>query len=279
MIIFTAEAPKLILRPVPDPPKLLSMKTIYPLVVFTDLDGTLLDHQTYDWRPAAPALARLAEINAVVVLASSKTASEIKVLQKEMRLSHWPAIVENGSGIAGSQSPEEYRKLRHQLNSVTPELRNYFCGFGDMPPEEVADRTGLSLEKARLAKERRFSEPGVWSGTAEQEAAFENALSKIGISARRGGRFLTLSYGKTKADQMAEILKSHPARNCIALGDAPNDIEMIRSADYGIIISNPHHPSLPTLEEEATGRVLRTREPGPYGWNSAVMMLLIKLGI
>lgn len=30
-----------------------------PLLVFTDLDGTLLDHESYDWSPARPALNRL----------------------------------------------------------------------------------------------------------------------------------------------------------------------------------------------------------------------------
>lgn len=34
-----------------------------PLLIFTDLDGTLLDSHTYDWQPAAPWLYRLRERN------------------------------------------------------------------------------------------------------------------------------------------------------------------------------------------------------------------------
>ncbi len=30
------------------------------LIVFTDLDGTLLDHHSYSWRAASPAMAKLA---------------------------------------------------------------------------------------------------------------------------------------------------------------------------------------------------------------------------
>lgn len=32
-----------------------------PLLVFSDLDGTLLDSHSYDWQPAAPWLSRLRE--------------------------------------------------------------------------------------------------------------------------------------------------------------------------------------------------------------------------
>ncbi|MEM7522055.1 MAG: mannosyl-3-phosphoglycerate phosphatase, partial [Pseudomonadota bacterium] len=44
------------------------MSSTAPLCVFTDLDGTLLDHETYHWTAAAPALAALAAVNAPVIL-------------------------------------------------------------------------------------------------------------------------------------------------------------------------------------------------------------------
>ena len=55
-----------------------------PLVVFSDLDGTLLDHDTYAWDAAKPALTRLALLGCPVILTSSKTAAEITVLQADM---------------------------------------------------------------------------------------------------------------------------------------------------------------------------------------------------
>jgi ribonucleotide monophosphatase NagD (HAD superfamily) len=45
-------------------------------LVFTDLDGTLLDHDTYDWTPARDALDRLTRAGIPVVFTSSKTAAE-----------------------------------------------------------------------------------------------------------------------------------------------------------------------------------------------------------
>ena len=74
------------------------MPSSLPLLVFTDLDGTLLDHESYSWSPARPALDALRELGAGLVLASSKTAAEIAPLREAVGFTTWPAIVENGAG-------------------------------------------------------------------------------------------------------------------------------------------------------------------------------------
>ena len=251
----------------------------HPLVVFTDLDGTLLDHDSYSWAPAEPALARLADLGAVVVLASSKTASEIAVLQDAMGLAHWPAIVENGAGVLGDGAPSRHGELRGALGRVPGDLRRHFTGFGDMTPAEVAACTGLAPQDAARARARMFSEPGLWSGSDADRARFLAALAREGVTARQGGRFLTLSFGRTKADRMAEIVARYRPAHTIALGDAPNDIEMLEAADQGIIVANPHAPPMPALPGEATGRIRRTRQAGPSGWNTAILDALDRLGL
>ena len=47
------------------------------LIVFTDLDGTLLDHDDYSFEAARPALAKLETLNIPVILTTSKTATEV----------------------------------------------------------------------------------------------------------------------------------------------------------------------------------------------------------
>jgi len=54
------------------------------LLVFTDLDGTLLTHEGYSWQPAAPALERLRQLDIPLILNSSKTAAEIAALREEL---------------------------------------------------------------------------------------------------------------------------------------------------------------------------------------------------
>lgn len=253
--------------------------TTLPLLVFSDLDGTLLDHQSYDWSPARPALDRLRALGAGVVLASSKTAAEMTELRRAMALDAWPAIVENGAGLIwpddgldgaqdGAQdgTPGDYARLRAALAHLPPGFR----GFGDMTAQEVARITGLDPDAAQRARTRHYSEPGLWTGDPADRTAFLDAARAAGLTAREGGRFLTLSFGRTKADAMAEVCaRLNPART-IALGDAPNDAEMLQAADKGVLIANPAAPPMPP---DVAKTLMRTTSHGPQGWCDAILTL------
>ena len=252
------------------------------LMIFSDLDGTLLDHETYDWSPAAPALAALAEMGAPVVLASSKTAPEIARLRAAMGLSHWPAIVENGAGLLPPERDDapdcaDHARLRAALETLPEALRASFEGFTDMDAARVAEVTGLPPEDAARARTRAFSEPGLWHGDDATRAAFIDALDAQGIAAVMGGRFLTLSHGADKADRLRELAQAYEPAQTVALGDAPNDIGMLSAADHGVVIANPASPEIPALPGEDAGRVTRTVDTGPLGWNSAILSLLDQL--
>jgi len=148
------------------------------LLIFTDLDGTLLDHETYSWVPAQPALNELKRLGVPLIMASSKTAAEIAPLRAKAGFSHCPAIVENGAGIlppgnfADDGDVSAYRTIRETLGQVAEQLRANFKGFGDMSVEEIAASTGLPGDSAALAARRAFSEPGVWSGTDKERDIF-----------------------------------------------------------------------------------------------------------
>ena len=246
------------------------------LLIFSDLDGTLLDHASYEYRPALPMLSRLRRMGAVVVLASSKTEAEIADWQEVLGLSDWPAIVENGASVGeGRFDDRDYRRIR----AVLARLNAPFRGFGDMGVAEVARVTGLAPESAAKACRRAHSEPGLWLGTDEALPGFLDALAREGIHARRGGRFLTLSFGGTKAGQMAALTARYAPEVTVALGDAPNDAEMLEAADYGIVVRNSHGPGLPPLKGENDGRILRTGAEGPAGWVEGMEALLARLGI
>ena len=88
---------------------------------------------------------------------------------------------------------------------------------------------------------------------------------------------MTLSFGQTKKDRMNEIQARLKTKTTFALGDAPNDVEMLEHADFGVIVANPHRTALPGLKGEDTGRIVRTKEPGPKGWNHAVHSFLDQL--
>lgn len=255
-----------------------------PLLVFSDLDGTLIDHETYSAEAAFPALRRLREKGCGLILASSKTGAEIEHIRAELGWSDWPAIVENGAGLlpagaAAADDRADYHALRSHLKAVPMLLRQHFRGFGDMTVDELARVTGLDPRAAERAKTRAFSEPGIWSGRDEEREQFLGTLAGTGITAREGGRFLTLSFGQTKAHQMAALVKHYRPARTVALGDAPNDTEMLQAADQGIIVLNPHRAALPRLPGEDTGKIMRTTETGPQGWNTVMLDHLASLNI
>ena len=68
------------------------------LMVVSDLDGCLLDAETYAYDAARPALARLASAGWPLVLCSGKTRAEMGILAQSLGLAQ-PFIVENGGAI------------------------------------------------------------------------------------------------------------------------------------------------------------------------------------
>ncbi len=253
------------------------------VIVFTDLDGTLLDHNSYDYAPAQPTLDRLRRLYIPLILASSKTAAEMVLFRQELGFEECPLICENGAGVvpAGSAADgdnADYVQLRSVLETVPSALRGCFEGFGDMTPERISEITGLSKSQAKKAAERAFSEPGLWTGSDADRETFLSYLSNHGVSARLGGRFLTLSFGGTKADQMDRICAQLGRHRTIALGDAPNDAEMLNRADYAIVLPNAHgHPV--TLSKEKAAGVIHAKHPGPTGWHEALSVVLDGFGI
>lgn len=253
-------------------------------IFFTDLDGTLLDHETYSYKAALPALRELKSRKIPLVLASSKTAAEIAPLRKELGFEHCQAIVENGSGIlpAHENTPtreRSYDRLTDAVSKLPLALKRRYTGFSQLTAKQVSDLTGLSLSSAELAQKRDFSEPGIWSGNDADKEIFLTALADVGISAQQGGRFLTLSFGANKANQMENLIALHMVAaghklTSVALGDAPNDIEMLEFADIGFIIPT-HGPSkIPTLAGEKKHSIKRAGQPGPNGWNQCVLDLI-----
>lgn len=266
------------------------------MLIFTDLDGTLLDHDTYEWKNAKPALALCRKHRIPVILASSKTRAEMNFLRLELGLAA-PFISENGGGIffpaqSGLQPPPDahlveglwkwslgtpYPELVAALHDIRDELRWTIRGFSDMSEEEIAELTGLDPERAGLAAMREYDEPFVIS---EQEAGERKrvmeAAGKRGLQVTEGGRFYHLHGSSDKGEALDKIARWFRAScgpvKTVALGDSPNDFSMLKRADYPVLVkSSRDYPELlkkiPSLKT--------TEERGPAGWNAAVSALVI----
>ena len=263
------------------------------LVIFTDLDGTLLDSQTYRWQAAEPALRRLRLQGAPVVLCTSKTRAEVLPLRGELGLRD-PFVVENGGAIciprnyfpfalptarveAGYQVLElglSYPKLVKALDEAAKTSGVAVRGFSRMSDKEVATRCGLSREQARRARKREFDEPFLLEkGTPKQKERFFRWLQQRGLRWREGGRFLHVMGGNDKAAAVARLIDLYRQQYgeiaTVGLGDSPNDFDFLRLVDTAVVVALPDGTHDPELRRKVPQAVL-ARGIGPEGWNEAL---------
>ncbi|HUK56580.1 MAG TPA: HAD-IIB family hydrolase [Nitrospiria bacterium] len=263
-------------------------------VLFTDLDGTLLDAETYSWQAAKPALNRLEERNVPWVLCSSKTRAEMEPLRRAMGHRH-PFIVENGGAILipegcftvpfsadphaeGGRTVEigiPYRLLRIALQEIARETRTVVKGFGDMNAEEVASQTGLPLNEAERARAREYDEPFIIEGTPEQRQAVLSRIESKGFRWTKGGRFPHLTGNNDKGRAVAilsEIYRrQYGAILTVGLGDSLNDLPMLAGVDRPVLVRRPDGSYEDAI---ALPGLVRADGIGPAGWNKAVLKIL-----
>jgi mannosyl-3-phosphoglycerate phosphatase len=90
------------------------------VIIFTDLDGTLLDYDTYSFEKALPALQLLRERDIPLIISSSKTAKEVVFYREQLENDH-PFISENGGGIF---IPKDYFKSEIKFKSKIQNLNS-----------------------------------------------------------------------------------------------------------------------------------------------------------
>lgn len=271
-------------------------------IVFTDLDGSLLDHHDYDYSAALPAINQLTQCKVPWVLTTSKTAAEVIELRAELE-NTYPFIVENGAGIfwpSGSldaqilynsqalQKPviQKWTQDFHYMSLspvLMPEIlqlaQTYkqqmnlsFVGFSEMSAKQVADCTGLTFEKAIKAKQREFSEPLLWLDSEENLIKLADAMALHGLQLIKGGRFVHL-MGQSNKGLALKVLADYYHQawqepvETMALGDGNNDIPLLEASDYPVIIRSPVNQA-PMVKHN---KVFITQENGPVGWNRAVL--------
>jgi mannosyl-3-phosphoglycerate phosphatase len=261
-------------------------------VVFTDLDGSLLDRDTYSFANARPALERIRAQRIPLVFASSKTRPEIERLQAEMGIRE-PFIVENGAAVffpdgyrhwrvdGGIHQPPytvirlgaTYRDIRRFVQAVPPDFN--FQGFGDLSAEDIGRLSGLSPLQAELAKQREFSEP--FKMDESNRISDLRALAEAsGFAITRGGRFHHLvRSGQDKGIAVrrtaAVVLRNMGPPLCtVGLGDSANDKAMLQSVDIPILIPHPDG----SYEDLKLRGLRRARQPGSRGWNDMLLEVL-----
>ena len=260
-------------------------------LIITDLDGSLIDHDTYSAEAAWPALRPARAAGVSVVPCSSKTLAEMRRLAAELDLAPAPLIVENGSAVwfpAGeTRLPPGASHLgdgsalltlgatadwlRPRLGLVAAAAGITAKGFSRMTDAEVAHRTGLPLDMAVLARQRQFSEPFLCEDDEVSLRTLDTAARRVGARVTQGGRFFHL-IGDTDKGAAVDVVRvtRPPGARLLGLGDAPNDLSLLRAVDDAVIVPGGTgilHPDLVTALPQAT----HAPSTGPAGWNAVVL--------
>ena len=252
-------------------------------LIFTDLDGTLLDHHDYSFTPATPALEQLARLGVPLILNSSKTPAELSAVSAALGI-ETTLIAENGSVIENTTTGEreilgsDYSEICHFLDQLRSTSQFMFSGFHDWSTGEVSQATGLSMAAAKQAKQRLATEPILWQDTDERLTEFERLLSQRRLQLKKGGRFYHVMGNTDKVKAMHIIADQHQGNKggfpyIIALGDGPNDRDMLAAADVAIVVDNPDSDTFELPDNSDQIRIF-TDKPGPAGWNDAILSLL-----
>lgn len=269
---------------------------MFKYLVFTDLDGTLLNHNDYSFEDATQAIEYLKQHKIPLIIVTSKTFSEVRVLQDKIGIK-CPFIVENGAGIyippdailTKGIMPYQNRHIQISQAQSYLEVRLFFKvlqkehnirGFGDMDKEEVMKLTGLDEDSVIDAMRRDFTEPFIVDESVNIQK-IKKVANNAGLDIVKGGRFYHLiSKGHDKATAMKHLTYLYEERlgrglKMIALGDSANDFTMLEAADVGVLIQlyNGEYADI-----ECTGieceNILKSSHPGPKGWNKALMEIL-----
>lgn len=272
------------------------------IVIFTDLDGTLIRHEDYSFAPVKALLRKLQVMHIPVILASSKTRAEIEYYRGEMKLAD-PFIVENGGAIvipldcfesrylrkyqshlrnqgtyACIELGRSYAELIEVLNIVRSETGVPLVGFHQMDLKQIVQHTGLDQRQARLAAQREYDEPFLIPGRPPPEMLrkVKQLAMQRGCRVVQGGRFYHLTGNSNKGRAVRILMRlykmAHQTRVFIGLGDSENDRTLLESVDVPVLMAKPDG----TFDATILRRIPSVKRAlaGPAGWLQIVSALI-----
>jgi mannosyl-3-phosphoglycerate phosphatase len=258
-------------------------------IVFTDLDGTLLDPSTYSYQEALSAITLLQRKRIPLVFCSAKTRAEQEVYRQQLNIND-PFIVENGGAIFIPQGyfpfsfpyhkvvqnyfvvefGTPYGRIRQALKQIEREVGLNIKGFGDMSVAEVAEETGLSLEFAARAKQREYDETFKLEDGEEEKRLILSKFNEAGLNYAHGGKYFDAMRGNDKGKATKTLIGLFKEKfieiKTVGIGDSQNDLPMLAVVDIPVLVQKPGH----RWEETNLANVYKVAGVGPEGWRRAI---------
>ena len=254
--------------------------------IVSDVDGTLMDH-LYDLTPAKETIAWLQKLGIPVILCTSKTKSEVKIIRNDLNLKD-PYIVENGGAIYGEYSDgkeweiilgKSYTILEKILDNLSENINFKLRPLNSLSDDEAKNLTGLEGESLNLMRDRHWSMPFL-NPPEHFEADLKKLCEIYDVDIFRGNRMShLLSKKSNKGIAIKKLLSQNKNFNVqiIGLGDSPNDLPLLINSNYKIVISGIKGPNHLLLNELKGTKFCISKKPHGYGWKDEVFKLVTKL--
>jgi mannosyl-3-phosphoglycerate phosphatase family protein len=248
--------------------------------VLTDLDGTLLEPDGSLCPEGAEALRALRARGVAVLPVTSKTAAEVRQLLDRFDLPG-PGGFENGAGVVDRRGVatlteaavpvEELRLAADGLRrATTAPLRT----LDELRDRDLTALVGLVGDDVVRMRQRQATLP-LLVDERWDEALRGAAPSHLQLV--RGNRFLHLQGRHAKADVAAQLLATVPGGGLVvALGDAPNDLELLRCGDLAVIV--PSAAGVNQTLRAALPEAVIAPAPHGRGWAGVIQQALAETG-
>jgi mannosyl-3-phosphoglycerate phosphatase len=272
-------------------------------LIFTALEGALVDPRTDSFADAEEALSVLGRRKIAYILLTTRTREEIEPIRRKLGHTH-PFISENGGGIyfpdgyfsvripgvvrAGRYlsiaQGKPYADVCEALDDIAEECAVGVAGFHHMSVREIAENTGQRVREAELARAREFDEPFYFTSADEKAIArFVEAARARGYDVRQGSTFWHLSSKCDTARAVRTVAglfrqATHTKLRLVGVGACETDLPWLRAVEQPILLPDscdadlsPGHPA----ESSARTRAVATGDaPGPAGWNRTILNVI-----
>jgi mannosyl-3-phosphoglycerate phosphatase len=272
-------------------------------LIFSALEGALVDPQTDSFAGAEEALSELERRKIAFVLLTSRTREEVEPIRQKLEHNH-PFVTENGGGIffpdgyfslkiPGSVRTARYLSIAQgrpyaevceALDEIAEECAVGVAGFHHMSLREIADNTGLRPRSAELARAREFDEPFYFTSADDKAIArFVEAARERGFDTRRGPIFWHLSARCDAARAvrtLAQLFReaAHIKLRLVGIGGDEEDLPWLRAVDHAVLLPNSRDADKPSDRVEVNQSRARTMvmgdAPGAAGWNKAILNII-----
>ena len=266
------------------------MKQKKQIIIFTDLDGSLLDKDTFKFDEIEDYFKELISKGIKIIPNSSKTENELLDFNEQYNL-NLSFIAENGSSIHRLNLIHEHLpnfismgrtldKIYEIYNENIPsDLKQKIILISKLNYKEQEKIFGLPLNKIKLAMKRNHSIPIKFIGSEFEKKKLIKILNDAGLTVQTGGRIMNICDNVNKSKAIVKTLQliSTEIKNeiiTIGVGDNHNDIEMLKKSDYACLVKNDNFDSsLVNIEN-----LIKSSEPSPLGWADVIKTAIQKIG-